>query len=145
MHANHENLIMWYLSIRQSDFGIRYTVSIVKISRSFLWYAINELMHVIQLWFLGIWMVILVIFQDQIMGAKSSVYRMPLINRACKVNVNVKQRHWFQQSWFNRYWLFKDFLALEPKTLGHRTSVLLFYLKKKWKLWILELLDNWWT
>ena len=145
MHANHENLIMWYLSIRQSNFGIGYTVAIVKISRSFLWYAINELMHVIQLWFLGIWMVILVIFQDQIMGAKSSVYRMPLINRACKANVNVKQRHWFQQPWFNRYWLFKDFLALEPKTLGHRTSVLLFYLKKKWKLWILELLDNWWT
>jgi len=29
------------------------------------------------------------------MGAKSSVYRMPLIDRASKVNVNVKQRHWF--------------------------------------------------
>ena len=29
------------------------------------------------------------------MGAKSSVYRMPHIDRACKANVNVKQRHWF--------------------------------------------------
>jgi len=29
------------------------------------------------------------------MGAKSSVYRMPYIDRAWKANVNVKQRHWF--------------------------------------------------
>ena len=61
------------------------------------------------------------------MGAKLSVYRMPLIDRACKANVNVKQRHWFWQPWFNRGWLFKDFLTLEPRTMGHRTSVLLFW------------------
>jgi len=29
------------------------------------------------------------------MGAKSSVYRMSLIYRAWKANVNVKQRYWF--------------------------------------------------
>ena len=58
------------------------------------------------------------------MGAKSSVYRIPLIDGAWKTNVNVKQRHWFWQPWFNWGWIFKDYLALEPKTLEHRTSVL---------------------
>ena len=55
------------------------------------------------------------------MGAKSSVYKMPLIDRALKANVNVKQRHWF-----NWGWIFKDFPAFEPKTLEHRTSALPF-------------------
>ena len=36
-------------------------------------------------------MVTLIIFQDQIMGAKSSVYRMSLIDKACKVNVNINK------------------------------------------------------
>ena len=49
MHADHENLIMWDLSIRRSDLEIGHTVTIVRISRSFLWYAMNELMHVMQL------------------------------------------------------------------------------------------------
>ena len=48
MHADLENLILWYLSIRQSDSGIRHTVVIIKILKSFLWYAMNELMHVMQ-------------------------------------------------------------------------------------------------
>jgi len=64
MHANCENLIIQYLSIRQSDSRIGHTVVIIRISRSFLWYAINDLIHVIQLLFLDIWMVILVIVQD---------------------------------------------------------------------------------
>ena len=38
-----------------------------------------------------------VILLDYIMGAKLSTYRMPLIDRDWKVNVNVKQRHWFKQ------------------------------------------------
>ena len=60
---------MWYLSIWWSDLKTGNTVATIRISRSFLWYAINELMnvmqrqnhacnenklmHVMQLWFLG--------------------------------------------------------------------------------------------
>ena len=49
MHANHANLIMRYLSIQQSNVEIGHTVTTVRISRSFLCYAIHELMHVMQL------------------------------------------------------------------------------------------------
>ena len=72
------------------------------------------------------------------MGAKSSVYKMPLIDRACKANVNVKQRHWFEQSWFNWGWFFKDYLALKSKTLEHGTSALLF-----WKIKIVNSWPTW--
>ena len=57
------------------------------------------------------------------MGTKSSVYRIPLIDRACKVNVNVKQRHWFYQPWFNRGWLFKDY---QPSNLKSGNIELVF-------------------
>jgi len=39
MQANHANLIMWYFSIRRSDLETGHTVATVRISRSFLWYA----------------------------------------------------------------------------------------------------------
>ena len=55
MHADCENLSLWYLSIGQSNLGIEHTVTAIRISKSFLWYAMNDLMHVMQLWFLGIW------------------------------------------------------------------------------------------
>ena len=48
MHVDYANLVMWYLSIRWSDLKTGNTVAIVRISRSFLWYAMNELMHVMQ-------------------------------------------------------------------------------------------------
>ena len=51
MHADHANLIMQYISIWQFDAEIRHIVVIVRILRSFLWYAMNELMHVMKLWF----------------------------------------------------------------------------------------------
>ena len=54
MHADCENLILWYLSIRWSDLGIEHIVAIVRVSRSFLWHVMNDLMHKMQLWFLGI-------------------------------------------------------------------------------------------
>ena len=72
------------------------------------------------------------------MGAKSSVYRMPLIDRTCKANANVKQRHRFYQPWFNWGWFFKDYLALEPKTLEHRISAWLF-----WKMKIMNTRPTW--
>ena len=49
MHAYRENLIMWYLSIQQSDLEIEHTVMTAITSRSLLWYVMNELMHVMQL------------------------------------------------------------------------------------------------
>ena len=49
MHADRENLILWYLSIQRFDLGIKDTVATVRISKSFLWYAMNILMHVMQL------------------------------------------------------------------------------------------------
>ena len=64
MHADYVNLIMRYLSIRWFDLEIGHTVATIRISRSFLWYGMNELMHVMQSWFLGTWIVILVIFLD---------------------------------------------------------------------------------
>ena len=73
------------------------------------------------------------------MGAKLRVYRMPLIDRAWKANVNVKRIHWFWRPWFNWGWIFKDYLALEPKTLEHRTS-LIFWQKMK----IPDLAGSWW-
>ena len=52
MHANRANLIMRYILIQRSDLKTRHTIVIVRISRLFLWYAMNELMHVMQSWFL---------------------------------------------------------------------------------------------
>ena len=49
MDADRVNLIMRYFSIRRSDLEIRHTVMTVRISRSFLCYSTNELMHVMQL------------------------------------------------------------------------------------------------
>ena len=42
------NLIIWYLSIRWSDLETEHTIMTVRISRLFLWYAMNELIHVMQ-------------------------------------------------------------------------------------------------
>ena len=55
MHVECERLFLWYLSIWQFNLRIRHTVTTIRISRSFLWYEMNELMHVMWLWFLGIW------------------------------------------------------------------------------------------
>ena len=49
MHADREDLIMWYLLIWRSDLEIGHIVVVIRISRSFLWYAMNELMQVMQL------------------------------------------------------------------------------------------------
>ena len=48
MHVDRANLIMRYLSIRWSDLETGHIAVIVRTSRSFLWYAMNELMHVMQ-------------------------------------------------------------------------------------------------
>ena len=48
MYVDNANLIMQYLSIQRSDLEIGHTVTTVKISRSFLLYAMNELMYVMQ-------------------------------------------------------------------------------------------------
>ena len=53
MHVDRANLIMWYLLIQRSDLETEHTVVTVRISRSFLRHAMNELMHVMQLWFFG--------------------------------------------------------------------------------------------
>ena len=46
MHADRANLIMQYLSIRWSDLETKHTIATVRISKSFLWYAMNKLMRV---------------------------------------------------------------------------------------------------
>ena len=48
MHVDNANLIMWYLSIWWFDLETGNTVVAIRISRSFLWYAMNELMHTMQ-------------------------------------------------------------------------------------------------
>ena len=53
MYVNCANLIMQYLLIRWFNLETGHTVVTIRISRSFLWYAMNELMHVMQPWFLG--------------------------------------------------------------------------------------------
>ena len=49
IHVDRVNLIMRYLSIRRSNLELGHTVMTVRISRSFLCYAMNEFMHVMQL------------------------------------------------------------------------------------------------
>ena len=48
MHVHRVNLIMRYLSIQCPDLKTGNVGAIVKISRSFLCYVMNELMHVMQ-------------------------------------------------------------------------------------------------
>ena len=48
MQVDHANLIMQYLSIQWFDLETGHTVATVRISKSFLWYAMNDLMHVMQ-------------------------------------------------------------------------------------------------
>ena len=71
MHVDRENLIFWYLLIWRSDLGIGHTLVIVRISRLFLWYAMDDLMHVMQLWFLGIW--------------NGHFSHLPRLNYGCKI------------------------------------------------------------
>ena len=96
MHVDRANLIIGYLSIWWSDLKTGNTVAIVRISRSFLWYAINELMnvmqrqnhacnenklmHVMQLWFLGY------------MDGHSS--HSPWLNHECKIECLQNAPHW---------------------------------------------------
>ena len=53
MHVDRANLIMRYFSIWRSDLKTEHIVVTVRILRSFLWYAMNVLKHVMQSWFLG--------------------------------------------------------------------------------------------
>ena len=83
MHAGRENLISWYLSIQQSNLRTRYTVTIVRISRSFLWNTMNDLMHEMQLWFLGYleWS-----FQPPLKKKKNDHFNhLPKLNYGCKI------------------------------------------------------------
>ena len=48
MHVDIANLIMWYLLIWWPDLKTGNAVATVRISRSFLWYVMNEVMHVKQ-------------------------------------------------------------------------------------------------
>ena len=48
MHIDCANLIMRYLSIRWFDLKTRSIVATVRISRSFLRYVMNDVMHVMQ-------------------------------------------------------------------------------------------------
>ena len=48
IHVDYANLIMWYLLIWWSNLETGNTVATIRISRSFLWYVMNELMHVMQ-------------------------------------------------------------------------------------------------
>ena len=49
MHVDHTNLIMRYLLIQWPNLKTGNTVATVRISRSFLWYVMNDMMHVIQI------------------------------------------------------------------------------------------------
>ena len=71
MHVDRENLIFWYLLIQRSDLGIGHTLATIRISRLFLWYAMDDLMHVMQLWFLGIW--------------NGHFSHLPRLNYGCKI------------------------------------------------------------
>ena len=71
MHADHANLIMRYLLIWLCNLETGHTSVIVGISRSFSWYAMNKLMHVMQSWFLGY------------MNDHSN--HLPWLNHGCKI------------------------------------------------------------
>ena len=79
-------------------------------------------------------------------------YHLPWLNYGCKIEClqnapywqnlqsecQLKQRHRFYQPLFNWGWFFKDYLALEPKTLEHRISASLF-----WKMKIMNTRPTW--
>ena len=105
MHADYENLILWYLLIWRFDLGIEHIVMIVRISRLFLWYVMNNLMHVMQLWFLGIW--------------KSHFSHLPKLNYACKIEclhinsittIIILARDYELHTSFNNCWMIVDYL-----------------------------------
>ena len=136
MHVDRANLIMRYLSIQRSNLEIKHTVAIVRISRSFLWYAMKELMHVMQRqidacnaktnWCMQCKNQLMHVMQSWFLGYMDGhSSHSPWLNHGYKIeclqNVNVKQRHWFNWSW-----IFNDYLALEPKTLEHRSNALSF-------------------
>ena len=80
MHVDYENLVMWFLSIQLFDLGTRHTIMTVRISKSFLWYTMNELMHVMQLWFFGY------------MNGHSSY--LPKLNRGYEIECLENAPHW---------------------------------------------------
>ena len=49
MHVYNANLIMRHLSIQRSNLELGHTVTTIRISKSFLCYEMNELMHVMLL------------------------------------------------------------------------------------------------
>jgi len=49
MHTNRVNLIMRYLSIWWFNLEIKHAIATIRTSRSFLWYAMNKLTHVMKL------------------------------------------------------------------------------------------------
>ena len=79
------------------------------------------------------------------MGAKLIVYRMSFIDKAWKANVNVKQRHWFYQPWFNWGWIFEDHLTLEPKIMERRTSALPFGKNENYEYLTYLIVDEFWN
>ena len=79
---------------------------------------------------------------------------LPRLNYGCKIECLQNALHWqslnsecqcktktlILATMILSRLIFKDFLALKPRTLGHKTSVLLSY--KKWEIWTSDLLDN---
>ena len=51
MHVDRANFMMQYLSIWRFNLEIKHIIATVRTSRSFLWYAMKKLMHVMQSWF----------------------------------------------------------------------------------------------
>ena len=80
MYVDCANLIVRYLSIWRSDLETGHIVVIVRISRSFSRYAMNKLMHVMQLWFLG--------YMDDHSN------HLPWLNHRCKIECLQNAPHW---------------------------------------------------
>ena len=71
IHVDRANLIMWYLSIWWFNLETGHTIATVRTLRSFLWYVMNDITHVMQSWFLGY------------MDSHSS--HSPWLNHVCKI------------------------------------------------------------
>ena len=72
---------MQYLLIRWSDLETGHTLAIVRTSRSFLWYAMNELMHVMQRQ-INACNAIMILGLGYVDGHSSY---SPLLNHGCKI------------------------------------------------------------
>ena len=145
MHADRSNLILQYLSIQWSDLEAGNTVATVRISRSFLWYAMNELVHTMQeqidacdartKWCMWCKNELLLFFLFSFLYMDGYSSHLPWLNYGCKIEcLQSPLRDDYLEDLIHRE-IFKD---NSSSFIGTLETVYPFYDKAKW--WPISLL-----